>query len=75
MVELHVADRFARGLRGFSESREDSNFTYALTPRCQINFIAGLSNILNQSPDVVKKYLDEIQDDAEFKESYRRPPG
>lgn len=49
------------------KSREDSNFTYALTPRCQINFIASLSNILNQSPGVIEKYLGEIQEDAEFR--------
>jgi hypothetical protein len=48
------------------KSREDSNFTYALTQRCQINYIAGLSSILNQSPDVIRKYLSEIQNDAEF---------
>jgi hypothetical protein len=49
------------------KSREESNFTYALTQRCQINYIAGLSNILNKSPDLIQKYLGEIQDDAEFK--------
>jgi predicted O-methyltransferase YrrM len=49
------------------KSREDGNFTYALTQRCQINLTAGLSNILNESPDVIRKYLGEIQDDAEFK--------
>src|SRR3954465_14416040 len=48
-------------------SREDGNFTYALTPRCQINYVAGLSSILNVSPDIIRKYLGEIQDDAEFK--------
>ncbi|MES2192829.1 MAG: class I SAM-dependent methyltransferase [Pseudomonadota bacterium] len=52
------------------KSREDSNFTYALTQRCQINFIAGLSSILNQSPDLIKKYLGEIQDDAEFRSHF-----
>jgi predicted O-methyltransferase YrrM len=49
------------------KSREDGNFTYALTPRCQTNYVAGLSNILNLSPDVVRKYFSEIQDDTEFK--------
>lgn len=49
------------------KSREESNFTYALTERCQINFIAGLSGILDQSPDVIREYLSEIQDDADFR--------
>jgi predicted O-methyltransferase YrrM len=48
-------------------SREESNFTYTLTQRCQINYIAGLSNILNQSPADIQKYLSEIQEDAEFR--------
>jgi predicted O-methyltransferase YrrM len=49
------------------KSREDSNFTYALTERCEVNFVAGLSSILNKDPDVIKKYLSEIKDDEEFK--------
>jgi Methyltransferase domain len=49
------------------KSREDGNFTYSLTQRCQINLIAGLSTILNKSPDLIQQYLNEIQDDAEFK--------
>jgi predicted O-methyltransferase YrrM len=49
------------------KSREDSNFTYALTERCQVNLLAGLSSVLNQSPDIIRKYLNEIQDDVEFK--------
>jgi predicted O-methyltransferase YrrM len=48
------------------KSREDGNFTYNLTQRCQLNFLAGLSSILNKSPDVIRKYLSEIQEDAEF---------
>ena len=49
------------------KSREDGNFTYALTSRCQVNLIAGLSNVLNESPHTIQKYLKEIQNDAEFR--------
>lgn len=49
-------------------SREDSNFTYALTQRCQINLVAGLSTILNASPDAIQDYMSEIQNDAEFRD-------
>ena len=48
-------------------SREDANFTYALTQRCQTNLVAGLSTILNANPDTIQGYMSEIQNDVEFK--------
>jgi predicted O-methyltransferase YrrM len=48
-------------------SRENANFTYALTERCQIYFAAGLSALLGQAPETFRKYMDEIQQDADFK--------
>jgi predicted O-methyltransferase YrrM len=47
-------------------SRENANFTYAVTERCQIYFAAGLSALLGERPETVRKYMDEIQQDAEF---------
>jgi predicted O-methyltransferase YrrM len=49
-------------------SREDSNFTYALTERCRINLVAGLSTILQLAPEVIQNYFDEIEHDAEFRD-------
>jgi predicted O-methyltransferase YrrM len=52
-------------------SRENANFTYALTERCQIYFAAGLSALLGESPETVRKYMNEIQEDADFKNHIR----
>jgi predicted O-methyltransferase YrrM len=52
-------------------SRENANFTYALTERCQIYFAAGLSALLREPPDVFRKYMDEIQQDADFNNHIR----
>jgi len=48
-------------------SRENANFTYAVTERCQIYFAAGLSALLSERPEVFRKYMDEIQEDCDFK--------
>jgi len=48
-------------------SRENANFTYALTERCQIYFAAGLSALLGEPPETFRKYMEEIQRDAEFR--------
>jgi predicted O-methyltransferase YrrM len=52
-------------------SRENANFTYALTERCQIYFAAGLSALLGERPQTIRKYMDEIQQDAEFSHHIR----
>jgi predicted O-methyltransferase YrrM len=48
-------------------SRENANFTYALTERCPIYFAAGLAALLRERPETIRKYMDEIQQDADFK--------
>jgi predicted O-methyltransferase YrrM len=52
-------------------SRENANFTYAVTERCQIYFAAGLSALLGERPETVRKYMDEIQEDADFRNHIR----
>jgi hypothetical protein len=47
-------------------SREDSNFTYALTDRCKTNLAASLSSLLQTNYDEVVGYFREIETDAEF---------
>lgn len=53
-------------------SRENSNFTYDLTERCQIYLAAGLSALLGERYETVRKYMDEIQEDSEFNDHIRR---
>jgi predicted O-methyltransferase YrrM len=53
-------------------SRENSNFTYGLTERCQIYLAAGLSALLGGPYETVRKYMDEIQKDSEFGDHIRR---
>jgi predicted O-methyltransferase YrrM len=48
------------------KSREDSNFTYALTERCRLNLVAGLSTILRTPPDIIENYMKEVQEDSEL---------
>jgi predicted O-methyltransferase YrrM len=48
-------------------SRENANFTYALTDRCQIYFSSGLSALLGGSPATFRNYMDEIQQDGDFR--------
>jgi predicted O-methyltransferase YrrM len=52
-------------------SRENANFTYAVTERCQIYFATGLSAILGESPEVFRKFMNEIQEDHDFNRHIR----
>ena len=63
----HIWPTVRTWLSWLFRSREESNFTYALTQRCEVNFTAGLSSILNQKPEAIRRYLREIQEDEEFK--------
>lgn len=58
-------------IRWLFHSREIANFTYALTERCQIYFVTGLSALLGEAPETIRKYMDEIQEDAEFQNHIR----
>ena len=52
-------------------SRENANFTYALSERCQIYFATGLSALLDEDPARIRQYMDEIQQDEAFKDHIR----
>lgn len=52
-------------------SRENANFTYSLTERCQIYFATGLSALLGERPETIRKYMDEIQEDVDFQNHIR----
>ena len=53
-------------------SREDSNFTYALSDRCKTNLAASISSILQKDYEEISSYFREIEGDADFNSYVRR---
>jgi hypothetical protein len=47
-------------------SREDSNFTYAISDRCKINLAASLASILRKDYGEIAEYFREIEADEAF---------
>jgi len=53
-------------------SREDSNFTYALSDRCKTNLAASLSSILQKDYEEIAGYFREIENDGDFNSYVQR---
>lgn len=53
-------------------SREDSNFTFALTDRCKINLAASVASLLQKDYAEIAGYFREIETDDDFNSYVRR---
>jgi predicted O-methyltransferase YrrM len=53
-------------------SREDINFTYALTKRCKVNLAASLASLLQKDYGEIAGYFSEIETDDDFNSHLRR---
>ena len=64
--QIYIGPQVGRWLSWIVSSREDSNFTYALTERCRLTLAVSVASFLKRDFAEIDGYFREIETDQEF---------